>query len=222
MNLSELNFRDPGSLPGSMKFAACVIIVALVCAAGYFLVFADQYEQLEGLRQQEVSLKADYEKKAMEAASLEDYRAQNRKLQSQLKKQLQQLPNTDDIATLLDDVSFRAMDHGLKIEVIKWDPEQKLDDYTVLPMEISVVGEYAQLGKFVEEIGKIKRIVAITKFDLTHANGKGGVAQPDKTGVLPKDSDQLAMHMVAKTYRYNQPVDDNKKPANNNKAGGAR
>ena len=92
MNLSELNFRDPGSLPGSMKFAACVIIVALVCAAGYFLVFADQYEQLEGLRQQEVSLKADYEKKAMEAASLEDYRAQNRKLQSQLKKQLQQLP----------------------------------------------------------------------------------------------------------------------------------
>lgn len=89
-------------------------------------------------------------------------------------------------------------------------------------MEIKVIGEYAQLGKFVEEIGKIKRIVAITKFDLTHANGKGGVAQPDKTGVLPKDSDQLAMHMVAKTYRYNQPVDDNKKPANNNKAGGAR
>jgi type IV pilus assembly protein PilO len=219
MNLSELNFRDPGSLPGSVKFVACLLIVALVVAAGYLLVFADQYEQLDSRRQQEVSLKADYEKKAMEAASLEDYRAQNRKLQSQLKKQLQQLPNTDDIATLLDDVSFRAMDHGLKIEVIKWDPEQKLDDYTVLPMEISVVGEYAQLGKFVEEIGKIKRIVAITQFQLTHANGKGGVVQTGPNGALPKDADQLAMHMVAKTYRYNQPV-DNKKA--NNKAGGAR
>ena len=35
MNLSELNFRDQGSLPGSVKFVVGVITVVIVCDLGY-------------------------------------------------------------------------------------------------------------------------------------------------------------------------------------------
>ena len=47
--------------------------------------------------------------------------------------QLKQLPNTHEVAGLLDDISFIATDNGLTLNRINWEPEVKHEFSTGCP-----------------------------------------------------------------------------------------
>ena len=118
-----------------------------------------------------------------------------------LRDQLNMLPNSNEIAQLLSDISKTATDNGLKLEKINWAPEQKKEMYTEIPMDIVIVGDYARMGNFTADVANLSRIVVIEKFDIQHYDNK---------------SEDLKMTMTAKTYKYNE--QDNK--ANDKKRGG--
>jgi type IV pilus assembly protein PilO len=108
-------------------------------------------------------------------------------LQAELNAQLRKLPNTLEIAGLLDDISFIATDNGLRLERINWEAEKPSEFYTELPMRIIVSGDYHQLGHFVADVAALPRIVIIDNFSLSRAG-----------------DDHLSMSMLAKTYKYNE------------------
>ncbi len=68
----------------------------------------------------EAELKAQFESKAMLAANLGAYKTQMVQLEQLVDTQLKQLPNTHEVAGLLDDISFIATDNGLKLNRINW------------------------------------------------------------------------------------------------------
>jgi len=102
--------------------------------------------------------------------------------------QLKQLPNTHEVASLLDDISFIATDNGLKLNRINWEPEVKHEFSTELPMRIEVVGNYHQIGKFTADMAALPRIVILDSFTLGQSKDVG---------------DLISMSMLAKTYKYN-------------------
>lgn len=201
---SNLDYHNPGSFPFVVKALCLVAVMALVLVVAAYAIFGmegcpnDQIAQ----KQAEVEkLKAQFYEKAQRANNLEAYEEQKRKLESMLRDQLNMLPNSNEIAQLLSDISKTATDNGLKLEKINWAPEQKKEMYTEIPMDIVIVGDYARMGNFTADVANLSRIVVIEKFDIQHYD---------------KSSDDLKMTMTAKTYKYNE--QENK--ANDKKRGG--
>ena len=200
----NLDYHNPGSFPFVVKALCLVAVMALVLVVAAYAIFGmdgcpnDQIAQ----KQAEVEkLKAQFYEKAQRANNLEAYEEQKRKLESMLRDQLNMLPNSNEIAQLLSDISKTATDNGLKLEKINWAPEQKKEMYTEIPMDIVIVGDYARMGNFTADVANLNRIVVIEKFDIQHYDNK---------------SEDLKMTMTAKTYKYNE--QENK--ANDQKRGG--
>ena len=200
----NLDYHNPGSFPFVVKALCLVAVMALVLVVAAYAIFGmdgcpnDQIAQ----KQAEVEkLKAQFYEKAQRANNLEAYEEQKRKLESMLRDQLNMLPNSNEIAQLLSDISKTATDNGLKLEKINWAHEQKKEMYTEIPMDIVIVGDYARMGNFTADVANLSRIVVIEKFDIQHYDNK---------------SEDLKMTMTAKTYKYNE--QENK--ANDQKRGG--
>ena len=191
MNLQELNeldFNDIGVWPAPVKIAMIAIIFVLIAVGGYVYFIADSIAALDTSRNKETELKVQFEMKAALASNLEAYKQQMVELEGLLQAQLRQLPNKNEVAGLLDDISFIAMDNGLKLLRINWEPEIQHEFSTELPMRIELSCSYSQLGKFTSDVAALPRIVILDSF----------------TTVREKESGDLLMSMLAKTYRYNE------------------
>ena len=186
--LNELDFNDIGVWPAPVKIAMIAIIFVLIAVGGYVYFIADSIAALDTSRNKETELKVQFEMKAALASNLEAYKQQMVELEGLLQAQLRQLPNKNEVAGLLDDISFIAMDNGLKLLRINWEPEIQHEFSTELPMRIELSGSYSQLGKFTSDVAALPRIVILDSF----------------TTVREKESGDLLMSMLAKTYRYNE------------------
>jgi Tfp pilus assembly protein PilO len=185
--LNELDFEDIGSWPLPVKVFFVAVVAVLIAVGGYYYLIADSIRALDAAQQQEVALKQQFEQKAVLASNLDAYKSQMVELESLLQAQLKQLPNKNEVAGLLDDISFIAMDNGLKLLRINWEPEIPHEFSTELPMRIEVSGDYHQLGKFSADVAALPRIVILDSFTVARAAGGG-----------------LMMSMLAKTFRYNE------------------
>ncbi|MCH7374632.1 PilO family type IV pilus biogenesis protein TapO [Aeromonas sp. MR19] len=191
MNLQQLNELDLNNIAGWPKLAKGIFILffcALLGGAIYYYVIANSLTLLTEETNKEAELKAQFESKAMLAANLGAYKIQMVQLEQLVDTQLKQLPNTHEVAGLLDDISFIATDNGLKLNRINWEPEIKHEFSTELPMRIEVVGTYHEIGKFTADMAALPRIVILESFTL------GQSKEPDE---------MIGMSMLAKTYKYN-------------------
>lgn len=186
--LNDLDINDIASWPVLAKSILIAFVCALIGAAGYYMLIADSIKQLDQTRQQEIELKSQFEVRASQASSLTAYREQMIQLEEMLKNQLKQLPNKNEVAGLLDDISYIATNNGLKLLRINWEPEIKKEFYTELPMRIDLSGQYNQLGQFSADIAALPRIVLLGSFTV-NKEAKNG-------------ADNLIMSVQAKTYRY--------------------
>lgn len=194
--LNELDINDIASWPVLAKSILIAFVCVLIGGAGYYMLISDSIKQLDQTRQQEIELKSQFEVRASQASSLTDYREQMIQLEEMLKNQLKQLPNKNEVAGLLDDISYIATNNGLKLLRINWEPEIKREFYTELPMRIDLSGQYNQLGQFSADIAALPRIVLLGSFTV-NKEAKDG-------------SDNLIMSVQAKTYRYDPDQKQNK------------
>ena len=194
--LNELDINDIASWPVLAKSILIAFVCALIGASGYYMLIADSIKKLDQTRQQEIELKSQFEVRASQASSLTAYREQMIQLEEMLKNQLKQLPNKNEVAGLLDDISYIATNNGLKLLRINWEPEIKREFYTELPMRIDLSGQYNQLGQFSADIAALPRIVLLGSFTV-NKEAKDG-------------ADNLIMSVQAKTYRYDPDQKQNK------------
>lgn len=186
--INELDLNDIGSWPKWAKGFFILLCCALTGAAIYYYVIASSLTRLSQETSQETELKGQFESKAMLAANLGAYQEQMVALELMVDTQLKQLPNTHEVAGLLDDISFIATDNGLKLNRINWEPEVKHEFSTELPMRIEVAGNYHEIGKFSADMAALPRIVILDSFTL--GQNKDG-------------AELISMSMLAKTYKYN-------------------
>lgn len=187
LELGDLDVNNIGGWPAALKAILLVLLFVVVLIAGYFLVLTDKQAALENAQKQEVTLRAEYESKAFQAANLPQYRQQKEEMEASFGTMLRQLPTDTEVPGLIEDITLQALDHGLTIESIDLQPERKAEFYVELPITIVVTGEYHDIGAFVSGVANLSRIVTLHDFNI----------KPIKVG-----GTDLRMSIVAKTYRY--------------------
>jgi type IV pilus assembly protein PilO len=189
-NLNELELEEFGSWPLSIKVILVGVLAIAIFTVGFLVDTKKSIIALEDSQKTEVGLKTQYEQKRHLAVNLQAYREQVKQLQKSFGLLLRQLPEKTEVPALIEDISQQGLAVGLEFKAIKLLPEQVVDFYVELPIELSVVGNYHQLAEFVSKLASLPRIVTLHNFSIV----------PLDESI--KDGSQLLMIMTAKTYRY--------------------
>lgn len=194
--LRDLDFRDVGRWP--LVFRVLAVSLLFVVASWLLVwqfVFKGNLPQLEAAEAEQVSLWSTFDTKQRKAANLEAYRQQLVEIERSFGAMLRQLPGQTEVPSLLVDISQAGLASGLEEKLFQPQGEVRRDFYAELPIKIRLVGGYHEVGRFVEAVAALPRIVTIHDVQL---QGPGlararGAAQP---------TDTLTLDMIAKTYRY--------------------
>ena len=187
--LKQLDTKNPGNWPWVFKFAAFILIFALILALGYFLQYQSQIEEIEKKKGIVIELKNTFLEKKKMAVNLEAYQQQRAEIEQSFGALLKQLPTRSEMDALLIDINQAGLGRGLQFDLFK--PalaETTTEFYAERPINLKVVGNYHDLGAFASDVAKLPRIVLLN--DLKVDLGKEGA---------------LTMEALAKTYRYLDP-----------------
>jgi type IV pilus assembly protein PilO len=194
--LRDLDFRDIGSAPQSVRYLLLGLLLAVILVVGYFLLVEAKIEQLEAVQNKEISLRAQFEEKQAKAANLEAYEAQLAEMRELLKTMFRQLPSKTEMDKLLVDVSQTALGSGIDVQLFQPNQEGYHDFYAERPISVRMLGEYHQFGEFVSGVASLPRVVILTMHDISLRP-----ASPRDIGGRQNDS-RLLLEGTVKTYRY--------------------
>ena len=171
MDIQNLYLLNPAA-----KFVLAASAVAGVLAVGYGIVFRDQLETLSTQEAKEAELKETYTKKSIEAASLDNLKAELTSIRSSFDILLKQLPTDAEIPTLIQELHQAGSANGLRLDSVV--PQVPVNDGPIqkLPYEISITGKYNQINQFARDVGGLSRIITLESLKISHVsdskNGK--------------------------------------------------
>ncbi|MGI1946501.1 type 4a pilus biogenesis protein PilO [Shewanella glacialipiscicola] len=184
---NDIDFENIGGWPKQVKVFFAILLMLCVFIAGYFLVVSDAKDVYVAEQDKELQLRDDFQSKYQLAANLKLYREQLATMEVQFAELLKMLPSENEMPGLLDDLTFVATDAGLRIQSLDWEPEIQRDFYIEFPIKMSVTGDYHQIGNMVSGVAKLPRIVSLHDFTIKR-----------------DDAGNLAMDILAKTYRFKE------------------
>ena len=198
MTLDDFNNLDPenyGNWPIMVKLVVIILLCVLLAGAGFYLITKDQLAQLDNVERQELSLKKEFEKKQLQANSLEKLKEQLQDIKDSFGELLKRLPGEAETPGLVIDISETGLASGLQFEVFKPEVHRQNEFYVEVPIKLVMTGNYHAFGKFVSDIAELKRIVTQHNIHIVPMRGKNSVGL-------------LKMTSTAKTYFY---IEDDKK-----------
>jgi len=184
VDLKNLNPKTPGAWPWSAKIIAFVVMFVAIVVAGALLIWQDQWETLNKVRQEEGQLKETFLNKKKQAINLDLIKKQLTETQESFGALLKQLPSKSEMDALLTDINQAGLGRGLQFDLFRPGAETMNGAFAEQPITIKVTGNYDDIGKFSSDIAMLPRIVTLNDIAITPiANG-------------------LAMDATAKTFRY--------------------
>jgi type IV pilus assembly protein PilO len=140
-------------------------IVLIIFFSYYFLISAslgEIYETQERVTKLELDV-AEAKIKKKHLKYLQDLKV---KLEDRVSAAEKELPEKEEMGRLLSTLSGLAKSAGLDIQLWKKENEVAKDFYVELPVSVEVLGTYHQVATFFDEVGRLDRIVNITKISM--------------------------------------------------------
>ena len=187
------SFIDKKYLPldAKVKYLSLVAIFIMPALLFYFLGFNPQAEKIDIL-QKKVDVAGGELKKARKIArDLPKYKSEFEEVQRQFDATSALLPKSQEIPNLLRNISDLGKIAGL--DFVRFVPgvEVPKDFYAEIPIDISIIGPYHNLGSFLDKVSKLDRIVTVNNINV------------DKPGAV-KDETELLLNSTCRlvTYRF--------------------
>ncbi len=192
--LRDLDYRDMGSAPASVRYVILSFLLVIIMAIGYFLLIKTKTEQLEIVQKREAVLRVEFENKQEKSANLEAYEVQLAEMQELLKTMFRQLPSKTEMDKLLVDVSQTALAAGIDVQLFQPGNESYHDFYAERPISVRMLGDYHQFGEFVSGVASLPRVVILTMHDIN-------LRRANIRDIRGGDG-RLFLEGTVKTYRY--------------------
>ncbi|MEM7435976.1 MAG: type 4a pilus biogenesis protein PilO [Myxococcota bacterium] len=176
-------------LPVWAKALGVVLVIALLSAAYYAIVYSSISGQLEASKQQKAQLQSqiqDAERREKQYLELTQ-ELSNREVADRQNRRI--LPEDAEIAAFLQDLNRVAELSGLTIRLVEPRPEQRQELYSKIPVVLALTGRYHQLGKFFYNVSKLDRAISMENIRMT---------QPRQ---LPSGEVVVNVDVRATTYR---------------------
>ena len=192
--LNELDFEQIAIWPKEIKLVVAIFVAIMVSGLSYYFMINPKLPVMDTAKQEEATLKLQFEAKSRLAVNLPAYKEQLARIEEDFSSMLKRLPTSNETPGLFDDITYVGTSAGLTFKLLNWQREVPREFYTELPIEIEVDGGYHNVGEFVSHIADLPRIVTLHDFTLT------------------QESDRLTLLLQAKTYRSANNVNNGNAP----------
>lgn len=199
-----LDPNDPGQWPIAPRIAVFIGLLAAAVAAFWWFDWRDQITQLERVQSEEQQLRTDWTSKKRLAVNLDQYRRQLDEIDRQFGTLLKQLPNRAEMDSLLAEVNQAGLGRGLQFELFKPGPDQVKDFYAEMPIDVTILGEYHDLGAFASDVAKMPRIVTLNNIAMENQQDGGLKFTAKAVTYRYLDEDELAARRQASDAQQGQ------------------
>ena len=175
------------------KLGLVVLVAALIVGGYWYSFYRSKAKTIDRLRGDLSNKQAKLNENEAIARNLPRFKEEVKKLNVQLSKVVQELPNSREIPNLLETISNLGAINGLEVLYIKPNNDVDRGFYAEVPISVKVKGGYHELGMFLDAVSKLPRIINVS--DLTLGNAR----EDDKTGAIILDISALAT-----TYMYRE------------------
>ncbi len=194
-NLQELELDEIAEWPLLPQLAVLLLLVLALQGAGYWVYMLPKQDALEGLKQQEQTLKSTIRIKASKVATLPKLKIQLDELAERYDFLLRQLPVQKELASMLASVNELGLENTLTFTRIDWGEKQNKEFLYRLPLNIELTGNYHNIGDFSEAIARLPRIINFDDVDWQRVS---------------QESSTLHFRVRAYTYQFKPEVSDEK------------
>ena len=179
------------NLSPARKLILVLVVVVLIFGLYWQFAYKGKARTINRLRSDLSNKQAKLNENEAIARNLPRFKEEVGKLNAQLAKVVQELPNSREIPNLLETISNLGALNGLEVVYIK--PQNDVDKgfYAEVPISIKVKGGYHEMGLFLDALSRLPRIINVS--DIT----MGNVREDERSGVIVLDISALAT-----TYRY--------------------
>ena len=180
-----LNPNDPSVWPPLPRAVLCLVLMAAIVTALWFVWLSSSDEELEAEQKKEMALREDYKKKLAQAVNLDALKKQREQVQQYVTQLEKQLPSKAEMDALLSDINQAGLGRSLSFDLFRPGGVAVREYYAELPIAIRVSGRFHDVGAFTSDIANLSRIVTLNNLAVT----------PARDGTL-------VMEATAKTFRY--------------------
>ena len=157
-------------LPNNVKIGILGGTILVIVGLFWFISLSSLNDQISKLKKEisgDKGLQTEVAEQEGIARNLDKFKTEVARLDVELKKALEELPDSSEIHDLLEQISDKARDAGLEIRLFKPTPEQKRDVYAEVPVQIEVAGTYHQVATFFDEVGHLERVVNLDQLNIS-------------------------------------------------------
>jgi type IV pilus assembly protein PilO len=162
-------------LSKTVRIVICVASLILIAVPFVFLSYKPQYEEINKLKGELKKVQAERDKARKRAGELKKIQKQVKEAEEDFNIAKKALPESEEIPSLLTNISHAGQDAGLEFLLFKPDRMKKTDDnifYEEIPISIEVLGGYHNTLLFFYKVARLNRIVTIKDIKMIPASDK--------------------------------------------------
>ena len=182
----RIDFSDMATWSKPAIIGASFATFLVVFFVGYYFFIGNKLQDLDAQVDLQLAKVKEFGEKYALASNKEIYQTQMIELDLMLASFLEQIPVDTEIPETIEDITKVASQSGLVTSIISLDSAVDLGVYYELPMNVTVEGDYHDLGEFVAGLTRLKRLISVHDFSL------------EKTV-----SGDLKLNLAAKTFQFN-------------------
>lgn len=150
----------------SLKIGVIAALSALITLGSWYLYVKPAQGETQRLEVERKKLEGEYIDKQQIADNLNEYRREKAELEEKLAQALTELPQEAAIDELLRQLHELATTSELRIDSIEPMDETKEAFFARIPVRMKVSGTYHEVLTFLDEVGRLKRIVNVAGINL--------------------------------------------------------
>ncbi|MBI5183207.1 MAG: type 4a pilus biogenesis protein PilO [Nitrospinae bacterium] len=190
--LDKIPYERIEGVPRWQRWLIVGVVIFLIILLYYSPIHPWSYSkksgEIEALRTRLKELEDEYNKHQRYIEKRPELENEIGKLDTDLKLARVQLPDSKEIPELLTQISDLGLQAGLEFMLFKPLPENRIDFYSEVPVEINITGGFHNIATFFDNVRKLTRIVNITDVNIK-------VKSEEKTPILE-------MRCKATTFKY--------------------
>ena len=176
-------FDKFSKVPLSQKILLLLLVLAAVFLGFYMFLYSGLEEQIDGLQQQEASLRQNVAR--LQGLLDDKTRLEGEVVQARSAEgtTVVNLPERDDIAMLykqLEDIAEEVQDSRfgpLEVQTVNRDPYRQGPDYTRIPISMRISGTYDQALEYCWRLATLDRIIHVRAITMS-GPGRSGPGAP--------------------------------------------
>lgn len=174
-NSKFASFLDEKFIPMApkIKIAITVVLIILPVVIFYFAWYQPKMKTTESLKNSQAKLERQIKQVKRKAGNLKKFEKELQDAELAFNETAELLPKEKEIPQLLKDISSLGRNAGLDFLSFKPQSEVPKDFYSELPASINVRGPYHNMGFFLDQVSKLKRIVSVSNIRMTSPKKEG-------------------------------------------------